>query len=134
MWAPYKDILSKEGLPDIDELRRAEPSIDATPRQLDELAESYQHRRHPAVVEAAKRRWYRAVVRRAAAVVTWSHWAAESAVREYGADPSRLLVAHPGSPAPIYPSSQGWYLHRRPARFLPRRSCALPSAQEIDDG
>lgn len=73
-------------------------SLDATPLQVDEMSSSYDHSTHPRAIEAAKRRWYRWVFQRAAGVISWSRWAAQSAIEQYGADPSTLLVAHRGRP------------------------------------
>src|SRR5690606_32186890 len=40
---------------------------------------------------------------RAAAVVSWSHWAGDSLVNDYRLDPALLrLVAHPGAPASLF--------------------------------
>ncbi|NIR61122.1 MAG: glycosyltransferase, partial [Gammaproteobacteria bacterium] len=93
-------------------------SVDATPAQIDDMGMWYEHGRHQAPLESAKRSWYRRVLTRSAGIVTWSAWAAESLRADYGvrfageadqrgavgagardvdvpATP-RLLVAHPG--------------------------------------
>jgi glycosyltransferase involved in cell wall biosynthesis len=72
-------------------------SLDATPVQVDTMGAWYNHRRGSGLGEAAKRRWYRSVFGRAAGLVTWSEWAARSLVADYGADASKVLVAHPGA-------------------------------------
>jgi glycosyltransferase involved in cell wall biosynthesis len=72
-------------------------SVDATPLQLDAMGEFYRHRRMAPPLEAAKRGWYRRVFRGAAAMVAWSEWAARSLVDDYGVDPDRIVVAHPGA-------------------------------------
>ena len=77
--------------------RRYAVGVDATPVQLDEMGRWYQHAKSPGLLEQAKLRWYRSVFRAAAGVVTWSHWAARSAVEDYGASQTSLLVAHPGA-------------------------------------
>jgi len=86
-------------------------SVDATPAQIDEMGQWYEHGRHSTALESAKRAWYRRIFRRAAGIVTWSAWAAESLEHDYDirfADDAdylaevgapRLLVAHPGAPA-----------------------------------
>ncbi len=73
-------------------------SLDATPLQVDAMGEWYAHPRGGGLSEGIKRRWYRSVFGRAAGLVAWSHWAADSLVDDYGADRSRILVAHPGAP------------------------------------
>lgn len=77
-------------------------SADATPVQVDAMGAWYRHDRGPAAAEQAKRLWYRQVFGRAAALVAWSKWAARSFVNDYGADGSRILVAHPGAPAGFF--------------------------------
>jgi glycosyltransferase involved in cell wall biosynthesis len=51
----------------------------------------------PPTLEAAKRSCYRRVFRGAAALVAWSAWSAGSLVLDYGVDPARITVAHPGA-------------------------------------
>lgn len=72
-------------------------SVDATPAQMDDMGEWYEHRRWPFPLEAAKRRWHRRTFRKAAAVVAWSRWAADSVVRDYGVDADDVHVVHPGA-------------------------------------
>ena len=71
-------------------------SLDATPLQYDELGESYDHRRGPAFVEAAKHRVHLATLRRAHHLVTWSDWAKQGLVRDYGIDEAKISVIPPG--------------------------------------
>lgn len=73
-------------------------SVDATPRQIDAMAHWYDHGRQPGWLERAKRAWYRRVFARVSGLIAWSQWAADSMVAEYGADRSRIVVAHPGAP------------------------------------
>ena len=82
--------------------RRYIVSLDASPIQMDEMGRWYQHRRQPRLLEAAKRRWYAAIFERASGVVAWLRWAARSAIEDYGAEPDRILVAHPGGPAMFF--------------------------------
>jgi glycosyltransferase involved in cell wall biosynthesis len=77
-------------------------SLDATPRNLDQLAGSYEHRVGSRPAEAFKRVLHRRIVRRAARFTTWSRWAKESLVADYGADPALVTVAHPGTQISIY--------------------------------
>ncbi len=71
-------------------------SIDATPRQIDQLGGSYNHKVQPGMVESAKRGLHRRCFNDAAALVTWSKWAAGSLIDDYGVDPSRITVIPPG--------------------------------------
>jgi glycosyltransferase involved in cell wall biosynthesis len=89
-------------------------SVDATPVQIDAMGTWYDHGRHDATLESVKREWYRRIFDRAAGIVTWSDWAAESLRSDYGtrfaedgaeldaAGAPRLLVAHPGAPTPFF--------------------------------
>ncbi|MFN0095120.1 MAG: glycosyltransferase family 4 protein [Dehalococcoidia bacterium] len=77
-------------------------SLDATPAQVDAMGEWYAHRRGSAFVEAAKRKAYAAVFRRASGVVSWSRWALASLERDYGYQAIDPLVAHPGAPAGFF--------------------------------
>lgn len=72
-------------------------SLDATPKQVDEMARWYRHRRSTRPLEATKAAWYRHVFRNAAAFVTWSGWAASSLALDYGAADRPVLIAHPGA-------------------------------------
>ncbi|HEY7802187.1 MAG TPA: glycosyltransferase family 4 protein [Dehalococcoidia bacterium] len=81
-------------------LMRAIPtllSLDATPLNLDELGGAYNHGVGIAPVERLKRAAHRRVMRRAKHFTTWSHWAKASLVGDYGADPERVTVIHPGT-------------------------------------
>lgn len=71
-------------------------SVDATPHQIDALGSSYSHRVHSGPLEDLKGRVHRACFRRAASLVAWSQWAADSLVTDYGADRDRIEVIPPG--------------------------------------
>ena len=71
-------------------------SLDATPLNFDSQGESYGHTRNNRAMEALKLRWNRSVYRRAAALVTWCRWAADSLERDYGIARERVSVIHPG--------------------------------------
>jgi glycosyltransferase involved in cell wall biosynthesis len=77
-------------------------SVDATPRQIDTMGAWYTHKSGTRPVEQLKARWYRAVFARAAAVVAWSEWAADSLVEDYGVARSKIAVIHPGAPRPFF--------------------------------
>jgi glycosyltransferase involved in cell wall biosynthesis len=72
-------------------------SLDATPANFDAVGAPYGHRPGVPLIEALKRNAHRRVVARAAAYTTWSEWAKQSLVSEYGAEPSRVEVLHPGA-------------------------------------
>ena len=71
-------------------------SLDATSQQLDTLAGSYNHDVHPGAVEAIKHRIHASTFHRAAALITWSAWAADSLANDYGVDGDRIEVIPPG--------------------------------------
>ncbi len=72
-------------------------SVDATPIQFDAVGQWYGHRGQGAALERWKRARYRSVFHGASGIVAWSAWAAKSLTTDYGADPQRILVAHPGA-------------------------------------
>jgi glycosyltransferase involved in cell wall biosynthesis len=96
--------------------RRYVVSVDATPVQYDAVGRWYDHRAGPRPIEALKKRWYESVFRHAAGLVAWSDWARASLVDDYGADTSRVFVAHPGAPDSLFA------IERRPraAGHVPR--------------
>jgi glycosyltransferase involved in cell wall biosynthesis len=81
-----------------DVMRRAPTlvSLDATSRGFDSVGASYGHRRQVRIAEAGKRLIHRRAFARAAALVTWSQWAADSLVRDYGTTAERISVIPPG--------------------------------------
>jgi glycosyltransferase involved in cell wall biosynthesis len=71
-------------------------SLDATPRQYDELGGFYGHATQGERIERLK---HRVAVRRfaqAAHVVTWSAWAKRGLVADYDVDPEAVTVIPPG--------------------------------------
>jgi glycosyltransferase involved in cell wall biosynthesis len=83
-------------MPDV--LRRVPTvvSLDATPRQYDELGEHYAHATGSARVEQLKWRANRACFRNAAHLVTWAQWTKDGLVSEYGIEPEKITVIPPG--------------------------------------
>lgn len=71
-------------------------SLDATPLDFDSLGAAYDHSRSPVLVEAVKYRINRRALSGAAAVVTWSGWAASSVERDYGIPGERVHTVFPG--------------------------------------
>lgn len=86
--------------------RRYVVSVDATPVQMDAIGAWYSHARGRRPVEWGKSRWYRQVFARSAGVVAWSRWAADSLNRDYGVPEEKIIVAHPGAPAPFFAVSR----------------------------
>jgi glycosyltransferase involved in cell wall biosynthesis len=101
-------------------------SMDATPVNFDSVGASYGHRTRSRLVERAKLGVIRTALTGAAAITTWSHWAAESVVRDYGIPATRVRVIRPGvrldrfhppaSPPPASPPPAS----QRPAGGPPR--------------
>ncbi|HKF76246.1 MAG TPA: glycosyltransferase family 4 protein [Candidatus Dormibacteraeota bacterium] len=71
-------------------------SLDATPRNFDDVGQAYGHRRRGALSEAAKTLVNRRALLAAAALVTWSRLAADSLTADYGVPPQRVHVIPPG--------------------------------------
>jgi glycosyltransferase involved in cell wall biosynthesis len=71
-------------------------STDATPKNMDELAEGYNQRIGPPPVEAAKRWITRCPFAAAESVVLFSEWARRSTIDDYGIAPERAVVIPPG--------------------------------------
>jgi glycosyltransferase involved in cell wall biosynthesis len=71
-------------------------SLDATPIQYDELGEHYAHATGSPRVEQFKYRANRGCLHRAVHVVTWSEWAKNGVVDDYGVAADRVTVIPPG--------------------------------------
>jgi glycosyltransferase involved in cell wall biosynthesis len=71
-------------------------SLDATPINLDSMAEAYSHRQQRVPLEWAKLQVNRRALLSASAIVTWSPWAARSVVDDYGVASSRVHPIYPG--------------------------------------
>ncbi len=71
-------------------------SLDATPLQYDALGAFYGHTRDASWLENAKHRMNRLCFDRASRLVTWSQWAADSLVDDYGAVSNKIEVIPPG--------------------------------------
>jgi glycosyltransferase involved in cell wall biosynthesis len=79
---------------------------------------AYGHRPGASLLESLKRRAHRRVVARAAAFTTWSDWAKQSLVDDYGADASRVEVYHPGANLSLFDFGRQ---SRQPAAGRPLR-------------
>jgi glycosyltransferase involved in cell wall biosynthesis len=86
-------------------------SLDATPRNYDELAASYGHKVQHGSIERAKLLVHRAMMRQPKQFVAWSEWAGNSLVRDYGVEQRNITVLHPGTLLANYPDP-----HTRGAR------------------
>jgi glycosyltransferase involved in cell wall biosynthesis len=118
-------------------------SVDATPMQMDGLGQWYDHEAGSSLLEWLKWGWYRAMFRRASAVVAWSNWAADSLTASYGVPRTRILVAHPGAAKPFFEIERDTYGSVRPRILfvggdLKRKGAdllleSLPSVSEFAD-
>ncbi len=89
-------------------------SVDATPRQIDEMGHWYGHQKGSALAECLKGRLYSTVFARASAMVAWSRWAADSLVESYGVPRERILIAHPGAPEAFFNIDRATAPDRKP--------------------
>jgi glycosyltransferase involved in cell wall biosynthesis/GT2 family glycosyltransferase len=71
-------------------------SLDATPVQYDELGLYYAHDTSAGWIEQLKKRANRRCFVRAVHLVTWSSWARQSLVADYGIDADKITVIPPG--------------------------------------
>lgn len=71
-------------------------SVDATPRQYDQLGEAYGHEPGPAWLERLKWRLNRDCFRRAVRVVAFSDWVKQGLVEDYEVAPDKVEVIRPG--------------------------------------
>lgn len=86
-------------------------SLDATPIQYDALGEFYGHvPSGSARVEAVKKRMNRRAFESARRLVTWSDWAKQSLVDDYGMPADKITVIPPGI------DTQRWNFPERPRR------------------
>jgi glycosyltransferase involved in cell wall biosynthesis len=91
-------------------------SVDATPMNIDSLAAAYRHHRQPKLVEAVKRLLVSRALSLGGAFVSWSEWAKQSLVKDYGVAAEKVLVVAPGTDIGMFRKAQP----RRPgpARIL----------------
>jgi hypothetical protein len=71
-------------------------SLDATPMARAAMESANASAPQQGLGAGLRQRWTAAVFRRAAAIVAWSRWAAESVSRDYGVDPAKVRVIPPG--------------------------------------
>jgi glycosyltransferase involved in cell wall biosynthesis len=94
-------------------------SLDATPKNLDELGASYTHQVGSPPVEWLKLTAHRHVARQATSFTTWSSWAKASLVKDYRARAEEVTVIHPGTVLSNFPDPSTRTLRREgPLRIL----------------
>jgi glycosyltransferase involved in cell wall biosynthesis len=71
-------------------------SLDATPKQFDELGEQYAHSVSSERAEQWKAALNRRCFQRAAHLVTWASWTKQSLIDDYGINASKVTVISPG--------------------------------------
>jgi glycosyltransferase involved in cell wall biosynthesis len=71
-------------------------SLDATPRNFDSVGAGYRHKTQARPLEWVKLMSNARSLRAADAIVTWSQWAADSVVNDYGIPEDRVHVIRPG--------------------------------------
>lgn len=72
-------------------------SLDATPLQYDQLGQFYQHEPGPAIKERLSFKLNRDCFRMARHLVTWSEWARQSLIADYGIAGEKITVIAPGA-------------------------------------
>lgn len=86
-------------------------SLDATPIQYDSLGEAYEHHPGPAWLEDFKFRLNRRCFHAARHLVTWSRWAKDGLIADYGIPSEKIDVIPPGV------DLQQWQMPSRPSTF-----------------
>jgi glycosyltransferase involved in cell wall biosynthesis len=71
-------------------------SLDATPLQFDALGAAYGHAAGSGPIENIKKSVLQGVFRECKALITWSQWAKDSLINDYGVDTNRITVVPPG--------------------------------------
>jgi glycosyltransferase involved in cell wall biosynthesis len=77
-------------------------SVDATPVNLDSLAGAYSHKVQPRLIEQVKRSLTRKALSLASGYVSWSEWAKQSLVSDYGVPADEVLVVAPGTDLALF--------------------------------
>jgi glycosyltransferase involved in cell wall biosynthesis len=83
-------------MPDVVKRIPTVVSLDATPRQYDQLGEHYAHETSGPRIEQWKWRANRLCFERAIHIVTWAEWTKQGLVDEYGIDSGKITVIAPG--------------------------------------
>ena len=93
-------------------------SLDATPRQYDELGEFYKHEKGPAWLEACKWRLNRDCFRSARRLVAWSEWTKLGLVQDYEVPADKISVIPPGVNVHEWRRSTPRVPHADPVKIL----------------
>jgi glycosyltransferase involved in cell wall biosynthesis len=93
-------------------------SLDATPRQYDTLGAAYEHGAGPAWMENWKWRLNRSIFNSASNLVTWSNWARQGLIEEYGISPEKITVIPPGVDLQAWESLKREETPGQPIRIL----------------
>jgi glycosyltransferase involved in cell wall biosynthesis len=83
-------------MPDVVKRIPTVVSLDATPRQYDELGDHYGHATSGARLERLKWRANRMCFEHAAHIVTWAEWTRHGLIDDYGVAGSKITVVPPG--------------------------------------
>jgi glycosyltransferase involved in cell wall biosynthesis len=82
-------------------------SLDATPRNYDTFGHAYGHSRSPEIVERVKDVLNRRAFRAARHLVTWSDWARDSLIRDYGMPGDKVTAIPPGTNLDLWQRPNG---------------------------
>ena len=93
-------------------------SVDATPRQYDELGEHYGHEVGRPAIERWKSRALRRRLDDAAHVVTWSDWAKQGLIDDYAVPEEHITVVPPGVSVSDWRSADRKTQESTPVRML----------------
>ncbi|HEU5015531.1 MAG TPA: glycosyltransferase family 4 protein [Roseiflexaceae bacterium] len=93
-------------------------SLDATPRQYDELGLSYGHKTSAAWLEHLKWRLNRDCFAAAQQLVTWSHWAKRGLVDAYEVPADKITVIPPGVEVEAWANPDPRRVHDGPVKIL----------------
>lgn len=93
-------------------------SLDATPLNFNQIAETYRAKIPTGVLGRLKFEWYRTIFNRAAALVAWSDWAGNSLEQDYGVNPEKIKVIRPGINITHWTPYYQEFTSARPLRLL----------------
>jgi glycosyltransferase involved in cell wall biosynthesis len=93
-------------------------SLDATPRQYDELGAFYKHEQGPAWLEVWKWRLNRDCFRSARRLVAWAEWTKLGLVQGYGVPADKITVIPPGVNVHEWRRSMPRVPHANPVKIL----------------